>query len=190
MCGITRSTLWDYNRKVDDALPLDEVIKPNAELRKLLEDIDTSKIRLWLFTNAYITHGKRVVKLLQIEDLFEGITYCDYGSDKFYCKPHPEMFDKAMEEAGVKSNQTATLLVRTKTRLNHNVNILGCLHRIDDSYINAEGAFARGWNTVHLLDPADPDPSRPACKHQIRNHQELRTIFPQFFKSSAYSEKQ
>ena len=90
---------------MDDALPLDEVIKPNPQLRQLLEDIDTNKIRLWLFTNAYITHGKRVVKLLQIDDLFEGMTYCDYGSDKFYCKPHVGMFDKAMAEAGVKSNK-------------------------------------------------------------------------------------
>lgn len=95
----------DYNRKVDDALPLEDVIKPNPELRKLLEDIDTSKVRLWLFTNAYITHGKRVVKLLQIDHLFEGITYCDYGSDKFVCKPSTDMFNKAMQEAGVKSNQ-------------------------------------------------------------------------------------
>lgn len=95
----------EYNRKVDDALPLEDIIKPNPELRKLIQDIDTSKVRLWLFTNAYITHGKRVVKLLEVDDLFEGITFCDYGSDKFYCKPHVEMFDKAMKEAGVKSNK-------------------------------------------------------------------------------------
>ena len=95
----------EYNSKVDDALPLEDVIKPDPELRQLIQSIDTSKVRLWLFTNAYITHGKRVVKLLKVDDLFEGITYCDYGSDKFYCKPHVEMFDKAMEEAGIKSNQ-------------------------------------------------------------------------------------
>jgi pyrimidine and pyridine-specific 5'-nucleotidase len=95
----------EYNSKVDDALPLEDVIKPNPELRKLIQDIDTSKVRLWLFTNAYITHGKRVVKLLGIDDLFEGITYCDYGSDKFFCKPHVEMYDKVMAEAGIKSNE-------------------------------------------------------------------------------------
>jgi pyrimidine and pyridine-specific 5'-nucleotidase len=96
----------EYNRKVDDALPLEDIIKPDPELRKLIQDIDTSKIRLWLFTNAYVTHGKKVVKLLQIDDLFEGITFCDYGSDKFYCKPHVEMYDKVMAEAGVKSNES------------------------------------------------------------------------------------
>jgi len=95
----------EYNSKVDDALPLEDIIKPDPDLRKLILDIDTSKVHLWLFTNAYITHGKRVVKLLKVDDLFEGITFCDYGSEKFYCKPHPDMFDKAMEEAGIKSNE-------------------------------------------------------------------------------------
>jgi pyrimidine and pyridine-specific 5'-nucleotidase len=95
----------EYNRQVDDALPLEDVIKPNPELRKLLQDVDTSKVRMWLFTNAYVTHGKRVVKLLEIDDLFEGITYCDYGSDKFFCKPHADMYDKAMREAGIKTNE-------------------------------------------------------------------------------------
>jgi len=91
----------EYNSKVDDALPLDQVIVPDAKLRKLLQDLDRSKVRPWLFTNAYITHGKRVVKLLEVEDQFEGITYCDYASTRFVCKPHVEMFAKAQREAGV-----------------------------------------------------------------------------------------
>lgn len=91
----------EYNRQVDDALPLDEIIRPDPELRRLIQDINTDEYRLWLFTNAYITHGKRVVKLLGIEDLFEGITYCDYGAEKLLCKPAPEMFAKAMREAGI-----------------------------------------------------------------------------------------
>ncbi|KAF2010328.1 pyrimidine 5-nucleotidase [Aaosphaeria arxii CBS 175.79] len=154
----------EYNTKVDDALPLEEVIKPNPELRKLLEDIDKSKVRMWLFTNAYITHGKRVVKLLGIDDLFEGITYCDYGSEKFYCKPHKEMFEKAMAEAGVKSNDKC--------------------YFVDDSYINTKAATERGWHTAHLLDPADPEPLHRVSQYQIRSHEELRTIFPEVFKSS------
>lgn len=91
----------EYNSKVDDALPLEGVIKPRPELRKLLEDIDTSKVKLWLFTNAYITHGRRVVKLLGIEEMFEGITFCDYSSVPFVCKPHEDAYEKAMREAGV-----------------------------------------------------------------------------------------
>ncbi|EON96353.1 putative pyrimidine 5 -nucleotidase protein [Phaeoacremonium minimum UCRPA7] len=91
----------DYNSKVDDALPLEGVIKPRPELRKLLEDIDRSKVKLWLFTNAYITHGRRVVKLLGIGEMFDGITFCDYSSVPFVCKPHQDAYEKAMKEAGV-----------------------------------------------------------------------------------------
>lgn len=91
----------EYNRLVDDALPLEDVLAPNPQLRRLLEDLDTDKVKPWLFTNAYITHGKRVVRLLGVEDLFEGITYCDYAAPKLLCKPAKEMFKKAMREAGV-----------------------------------------------------------------------------------------
>ena len=85
-------------------MPLDEIIQPDPKLRQLLEDIDSKKVRLWLFTNAYITHGKRVVKLLGVEDLFEGITFCDYAQPTLICKPRAEMFEKAEREAGARSS--------------------------------------------------------------------------------------
>jgi pyrimidine and pyridine-specific 5'-nucleotidase len=93
----------EYNEKVDDALPLEDIMSHDPKLRKLLKDLDTSKVKPWLFTNAYINHGRRVVKLLGVEDMFEGITYCDYSAAKFLCKPSPDMFKKAMAEAGVTS---------------------------------------------------------------------------------------
>jgi pyrimidine 5'-nucleotidase len=92
----------EYNKQVDDALPLESIIFPDPALRKLLQDIDKSKVKLWLFTNAYVTHGRRVVRLLGVEDIFEGMTFCDYAQDTMTCKPHPEMFAKAMNEANVK----------------------------------------------------------------------------------------
>jgi len=94
----------EYNRAVDDALPLDEIMAPDMQLRRLLEDLDKTAVKPWLFTNAYINHGKRVVRLLGVEDLFEGITYCDYAQPRLICKPHKEMFDKAEAEAGATSS--------------------------------------------------------------------------------------
>lgn len=91
----------DFNREVDDVLPLEGIIVPDPKLRALLGDVDKSKVKLWLFTNAYVTHGRRVVRLLGVEDMFEGITYCDYSQLPLVCKPHEEMYQKAEEEAGV-----------------------------------------------------------------------------------------
>lgn len=108
----------EYNRLVDDALPLEDILSPNPKLRELLEDLDTTKAKPWLFTNAYINHGKKVVKLLGVDDLFEGITFCDYGAEKLLCKPAEEMFQKAMKESGAKSRKdcyfVGTLTVRTR----------------------------------------------------------------------------
>ncbi|KAF1811648.1 pyrimidine 5-nucleotidase [Eremomyces bilateralis CBS 781.70] len=155
----------DYNQKVDDALPLEDIIKPNPTLRKLLEDLDTDKVRPWLLTNAYVTHGRRVVKLLGVDDLFEGLTYCDYGAEKFVCKPSTEMFMKAMQEAGVDD-------------------IKSC-YFVDDSALNVKAARALGWSSVHLLEDAEPKHADEPREMQIRDLEDLRNIFPQFFKSSS-----
>ena len=104
--GLTRHHAIDpleFNREVDDALPLEALLRPDPMLRKLLEDLDKKKVKLWLLTNAYVTHAKRVVKLLGVDDLFDGLTYCDYGQLPLVCKPSPEMYEKAERDAGVPS---------------------------------------------------------------------------------------
>lgn len=154
----------DYNAKVDDALPLEDIIKPNPELRKLLQDIDRSKVTVWLLTNAYVTHGKRVVKLLGIDDQFSGLTYCDYSAVPFVCKPQPAMYQKAMREAGVERMEDC--------------------YFVDDSYQNCAKAAELGWNTAHLLEDGLPQPEKKASQHQIAHLEELRNIFPHFFKSA------
>ncbi|KAK8105924.1 uncharacterized protein PG998_003605 [Apiospora kogelbergensis] len=154
----------EYNAKVDDALPLEGIIKPNPQLRTMLEDIDKTKVKTWLFTNAYVNHGKRVIRLLGIEDLFDGLTYCDYGAIPILCKPHPDMFAKAMREAGVKQP--------------------GNCYFVDDSYANCVGAKQIGWTAAHLVEDGVKAPRTPASQYQIRHLEELRACYPQFFKST------
>lgn len=152
----------EYNAKVDDALPLEGIIKPNAELKKLLADLDRTKVKPWLFTNAYINHAKRVIRLLEIEEYFEGVTYCDYSSVPLVCKPQADMFQKAMREAGAVSYDDC--------------------YFVDDSYSNCKTAQQLGWATAHLVEEGVKLPRSPASKYQIRTLQELRTAFPEAFK--------
>ena len=155
----------EYNEKVDDALPLDDIIKPDLKLRKLLERIDRSEVTVWLFTNAYITHGKRVVKLLDIEDQFDGITYCDYGVTPLLCKPATEMFNTAMRESGATD--------------------LSQCYYVDDSGINARGGKAYGWKTAHLVEPGLSDPpEKPLADFQLSSLYELPDVFPELFKTA------
>ncbi|KAL4870055.1 hypothetical protein BDV12DRAFT_166513 [Aspergillus spectabilis] len=165
--GLTRHHKIDaleFNRQVDDALPLDEILKPDLKLRKLLEDIDRDKVKLWLLTNAYVNHGKRVVKLLQVDDLFEGITFCDYAQPPLICKPSQIMYDKAEKEASASGVQQ--------------------IYFVDDSGLNCKAAAARGWQVAHIVEPGLPVPQVQASQFQIRDLEELRTCFPHLFKTS------
>ncbi|KAL5336429.1 Haloacid dehalogenase-like hydrolase-domain-containing protein [Aspergillus crustosus] len=165
--GLTRHHKIDaleFNRLVDDALPLDKILKPDLKLRKLLEDIDRDKVKLWLLTNAYVNHGKRVVKLLQVDDLFEGITFCDYANPPLICKPSQIMYDKAEKEVGATGKEQ--------------------IYFVDDSGLNCTAAAARGWQVAHIVEPGLPEPKAQASQFQIRDLEELRTIFPHLFKTS------
>lgn len=171
----------DYNAKVDDALPLEDIIKPNPQLRKLLQDIDRSKVTVWLLTNAYVTHGKRVVKLLGIDDQFSGLTFCNYSAVPFVCKPQPAMYQKAMQEAGVERMEDCYFVGEW---LSYALKEARADTYADDSYLNCAKAAELGWNTAHLLEEGLPQPEKQASQYQIQHLEELRTIFPQFFKSA------
>ena len=153
----------DFNREVDDALPLDEILAPDPDLRKVLEKFDRDKVKLWLFTNAHRTHGKRVIRLLDIEDLFEGMTYCDYGAKKLVPKPLPEMFEKAEREAGASSADQC--------------------YFVDDSHLNCAAAYVRGWHSVHIVEVDLPAPETKASRYQISRLDELLKLFPNFAKT-------
>lgn len=45
----------DFNVKCDGSLPLEDMIKPDPSVRKLFQDIDRTKARVWALTNAYKT---------------------------------------------------------------------------------------------------------------------------------------
>jgi pyrimidine and pyridine-specific 5'-nucleotidase len=51
--------------------------------------------------------------------------------------------------------------------------------------MNCKRAAELGWTTVHLVEEGIQPPPTPACQYQIKDLEELRTIFPQFFKSES-----
>lgn len=44
----------DFDRKCDQSLELERMIGPKLGVRRLLEDIDRSRFRVWALTNAYV----------------------------------------------------------------------------------------------------------------------------------------
>ncbi|KAI1823788.1 Haloacid dehalogenase-like hydrolase-domain-containing protein [Xylaria intraflava] len=119
------------------------------ELTRLLRDINCSEAKLWLFTNAYVTHDWRMVKIQEIEDIFDGITFCDYTSIPFLSKPEKEMSKKAMLEAGVESMEDR--------------------YFVDDNYYNCKMAETIGCNNVHLVEDEARVPEKQASRYQIKD---------------------
>ena len=37
-------------------------------------------------------HAERVLRILKLDDLMEGLVYCDYLVKDFVCKPEPEFY--------------------------------------------------------------------------------------------------
>jgi len=56
---------------------------------------------------------------------------------------------------------------------------------VDDSYDNCKSASELGWTAAHLVEVGLPEPETKASQFQIRHLQELRMVYPHFFKSAA-----
>lgn len=125
----------DYNAKVDDSLDLPSVLKYEPELRSMLLRIKKSRQfdMFWLVTNAYRNHALRVVSLLGLGDLFDGLTYCDYGTFPVICKPMNAYYFKCLETINVDKDDPAAMKQ---------------LHFVDDSEINVKAAHRLGFGLV------------------------------------------
>jgi pyrimidine and pyridine-specific 5'-nucleotidase len=117
----------EYDAFVDGGLPLDDLLQPDPKLRATLTALH---VRRWVFTNAGRRHALRVLQLLAIADLFEGVIYCDYTEPGFPCKPGRESYERAMACAGVADP--------------------GLCYFVDDAASNVRAAAELGWHAVHL----------------------------------------
>jgi pyrimidine and pyridine-specific 5'-nucleotidase len=94
------------------------------------------------------------------------------------------MYAKAQSEAGAASPGDCYFVGEPSSRPKYGImTVINIFNGTDDSYMNCKRAQELGWTTVHILEPEDPEPAVRACKFQIRSLEELRVIFPQFFKS-------
>ncbi|KAG2178177.1 hypothetical protein INT43_003430, partial [Umbelopsis isabellina] len=143
------------DKEVDGRLPLETILKPDPELTKMLTEL---KMRKWILTNAGLEHAKRVLKIMGIDDQFEGITYCNYSEPDFPCKPEVEMYKRALKEANVPENCKC--------------------YFVDDSAVNVQAATKLGWVSVHVAD--DPKVSS-AGDFQIDSVTQLPQVLPELW---------
>ncbi|MBW0499604.1 hypothetical protein O181_039319, partial [Austropuccinia psidii MF-1] len=132
----------DYDQKCDQAIPLEEILTPDPVLRQLLLDVDRSKARVWCLTNAYKVHALRVLNIMNLSDLIEGVVSCDYTNPDFHCKPEKEFF----QEAIVRSlGQDPT--IENLESIDPSTHLI-----VDDAFINILGASGLGFASAVLFD--------------------------------------
>lgn len=141
----------DYLAYVHD-LPLEKFIRPEPGLRALLIGLSQQR---FIFTNADAEHAKRVLKILGIQDCFDGII--DVRLLEFACKPEVEAYERALALAGNPPAQNCAML--------------------DDSAINLAAAKRLGMTTI--LVRRDHDSSFEA-DYALPSILELRQIAPLF----------
>ncbi len=76
-------------------VPLEKYIHPDNGMRKVIEALPARK---YIFTNADSAHANRVLNVLELQGVFNGIL--DVHTIAPYCKPMPESFELALQAVG------------------------------------------------------------------------------------------
>jgi putative hydrolase of the HAD superfamily len=94
----------DYLAFVHD-VPLEKHIQRDEGMRKVIQSLSAHK---YIFTNADSAHANRVINVLGLQGVFDGIL--DVHTIAPYCKPMPESFELALKAAGSPNPNTCALL--------------------------------------------------------------------------------
>lgn len=128
-------------------LPLKDYLTPNPVMREVIASLPTRNL---IFTNADVSHARRVLAALQLDDLFE--TVVDVNTVAPYCKPMPESFAIAMDLADEPDPRKCVMiddLPRT-TRAALNVGMASLLYGCDEPTEDASGVFT-DWTHLPIL---------------------------------------
>ena len=136
----------DYLAYVHD-LPLKDFLTPNPVVRNVLASLPTRNL---IFTNADVSHARRVLAALELDDLFDNVV--DVNAVAPYCKPMPESFAIAMDLADEPDPRKCVMiddLPRT-TRAALEVGMASLLYGSEIPTPDASGVFT-DWTHLPIL---------------------------------------
>ena len=136
----------DYLAYVHD-LPLEQYLTPNPLQREIIASLPTRNL---IFTNADANHAQRVLKILNLDDLFD--TIIDVNEVAPYCKPMPESFAIAQDIADEPDPRKCVMIddLPHTTRAALGVGMASILYGTDEPTPDASGVFA-DWNHLPIL---------------------------------------
>jgi len=138
----------DYLAFVHD-VPLEVHLHPDPELRWVIEGLPARK---FIFTNSDSVHTNRVLEVLGLQGLFDGIL--DVHTFAPYCKPMPESFELALHAVGSPDRCTCALLDDQNriTRAARNLGLYTILVGKDSAGEDADAALLKWTDLPGLLE--------------------------------------
>jgi len=136
----------EYLAYVHD-LPLKDYLTPDPLQREIIASLPTRNL---IFTNADANHARRVLKALNLDDLFE--TIIDINEMSPYCKPMPETFAIAQELADEPDPRKCVMIddLPHTTRAALEVGMASILYGTEEPTPDASGVFV-DWNHLPIL---------------------------------------
>ena len=136
----------DYLAYVHD-LPLEQYLTPDPHQREIIASLPTRNL---IFTNADIHHARRVLSVLNLDDLFE--TIIDVNEVAPYCKPMPESFAIAQDLADEPDPRKCVMIddLSHTTRAALEVGMASILYGTEEPTEAASGVFV-DWNHLPIL---------------------------------------
>ena len=136
----------DYLAYVHDA-PLTDYLHPDPEQQSVLASLRTRNL---IFTNADVSHARRILRVLEIEKYFSDIV--DVNRMSPYCKPNPESFAIAMSAANETDPARCVMIddLPHTTRAALKVGMASILYGAEDPTPDASGVFV-DWNHLPIL---------------------------------------
>jgi HAD superfamily hydrolase (TIGR01509 family) len=103
-----------------------------------------------IFTNADVSHARRVLAALAVDDLFDGIV--DVNQVAPYCKPMSESFEIAMKAANESDPARCVMIddLSRTTRAARDFGMFGVLYGLEESHPDADATFT-DWNRLPTL---------------------------------------
>ena len=130
-------------------VPLEAHLHSDPELHGVIEALPARK---FIFTNADSLHVNRVLDVLGLQGLFDGIL--DVHTLAPYCKPMPESFEMALQAAGSPDPRTCALLDDQAriTRAARSLGFYSILVGKDSAGEDADAALVKWTDLPGLLD--------------------------------------
>ncbi|MFZ5912213.1 MAG: pyrimidine 5'-nucleotidase [Chloroflexota bacterium] len=132
-------------------LPLRDYLAPNPLVREVIGSLRARKL---VFTNADVSHARRVLAALDLDGCFDAIV--DVNAVAPYCKPMPESFQIAMRAAGETNPRHCAMiddLPRT-TKAARESGLFGILFGQDAPHPDADAALSDWRGLPALLESA------------------------------------